>query len=195
MAVGLFAFAVWQLVLAIVGFRDEDGGKQAFERISSVAKAIFGAALGVQALQLTIGSGSKDSSDKQADWTGKLLGAPAGRVLVVLIGLGLIVFAGYLVYEGVQKKFLEKLEGGAGRAVTRLGEVGWIARGAAFGVLGVLVVVAGVKSQPSKARGLDNALKTLAAQPFGKWLLTAVALGFIAYGVFQLVTASKHKEG
>jgi hypothetical protein len=195
MAFGLFAYAVWQIVLAVVGYQQEDGKKRLFKRISAGGKAVFGAAIGVQALKLTLGGGSKDSSQKQADWTGKLLGVPAGHVLVVIIGLALIGFAGYLAYEGFKKKFLDKLDEGVGRTITRLGQVGWIARGVAFGVLGILVVVAGVKSQPEKARGLDRALKTLADQPFGKWILTAVALGLAAYAVFQLVTASKHKEG
>jgi hypothetical protein len=196
MALGLFAFAVWQLILAAIGFQQEDDTKRVFKRVSAVAKAVFGLVLGIQAATLTFsGGGGQSSSSKQGDWTGKLLGQPGGKVLVVLIGLAVLGFAGYLVYQGVEKKFLEKLEGGASRTIVRLGQVGWIARGAAFGVLGVLVVVAGVKKQPEKARGLDNALKTLADQPFGKWLLVAVAFGFAAYGVFQLVTARTHKEG
>jgi hypothetical protein len=196
MALGLFAFAVWQLILAAIGFQQEDGGKRVFKRLSAVAKAIFGLVLGVQAATLTFsGGGGKSSSSKQGDWTSKLLGQPGGRVLVALIGLAVLGFAGYLIYQGVAKKFLEKLEGSASRTIVRLGQVGWIARGVAFGVLGVLVVVAGVEKQPEKARGLDNALKTLADRPYGKWLLAAVALGFAAYGVFQLVTARTHKEG
>jgi hypothetical protein len=100
-----------------------------------------------------------------------------------------------LTYEGIEKKFLEKLVGRPSKRIVRLGQVGWIARGVTFGVLGVLVVVAGATSQPAKARGLDNAFKTLAQQPYGKWLLTAVAFGLASYGVFQLVTARTHKEG
>jgi Domain of Unknown Function (DUF1206) len=196
MAVGLFAFAVWQVVLAVVGFETAKDKEQALKRAAAGGKAVVGLALGVQSLKLVLGSGNgQSSSQKQADWTGKLLGAPAGRVLVVLVGLAVIAFAGYLIYSGVEKKFLERLEGASSETIVRLGQFGWIARGVAFGVLGILIVVAGVESQPQKARGLDAALKTLAAQPFGKWILAAVALGFAAYGVFQLVTARRHKEG
>jgi Domain of Unknown Function (DUF1206) len=195
MAVGLFAFAVWQVVLAVVGFEQAKDKELAFKRAAAGGKAVLGVVLGVQSLQLVLGGGGKSSSQKQADWTGKLLGLPAGRVLVVLIGLAVIGFAGYLVYSGWEKKFLERLEGANSKQIVRLGQFGWVARGVAFGMLGILIVIAGVKSQPEKARGLDAALKTLAAQPFGKWILTAVALGFAAYAVFQLVTARRHKEG
>ena len=195
MAFGLVFYAVWQFIEAAIGFSDKDGGKRAYKRLSAAAKGVFGAALAVQSARLVMGGGSKSSSQKQADWTASLLDAPAGRVLVVLVGLSVIAWAGYLAYKGVKKKFLEKLEGGADPKVVRLGQVGWIARGVAFGVLGILVVIAGVREQPEKARGLDAALKTLADQPFGPWLLSAVALGLAAYGVFQLVTARHRREG
>ena len=195
MAIGLGFFAIWQFIEAAIGYQEKDGGEKVFKRISAVAKGLFGAALGIQALKLALGGGSKSSGQSQQDWTAKLLDLPAGRVLVVAIGLGVIGFAGYLAYKGVTKQFLEKLEGGADQKVVKLGQAGWIARGVAFGVLGGLVVVAGFKHQPEKSRGLDSALKTLADQPFGKWLLVAVALGLAAYGVFQLVTARHRREG
>jgi hypothetical protein len=58
-----------------------------------------------------------------------------------------------------------------------------------FGALGVLVVVAAVQYDPQKANGIDGALKTLAAQPFGKWILSLVALGFVAFGLYGLAQA------
>jgi hypothetical protein len=196
MAVGLWFFAIWQFVEAAIGFEEEDGKKKIFKRVGAGAKGLFGAALGLQALKLVLGSGGQSSSKKQTDWTADLLGLPAGRVLVVIIGLAVIAFSGYLAYKGVKKKFVKKIGGGgADPKVVKLGQVGYIARGVAFGVLGILVVVAGVKSQPEKSRGLDGALKALAEQPYGKWILILVALGLAAYGVFQLVTARNRREG
>lgn len=195
MAVGLFAYMIWQAVEAVIGFEDKDGNEKLFKRASAGLKALIGLALGVQSLRLVLGGGNKDSGQQQADWTARLLGAPAGKLLVVLAGLALIAFAGYLVYKGVKKKFTHKVEGGMDPKLTRLGQFGYIARGVAFGVLGILVVVAGLQEQPEKAAGLDAALKTLAGQPFGKWILVAVALGLGAYGVFMLVTAPRRREG
>jgi hypothetical protein len=47
-------------------------------------------------------------------------------------------------------------------------------------------MIAAVKYDPNKAKGLDGALKTLAGQPYGKWLLGLIALGFLAYGMYGL---------
>lgn len=196
MAVGLLAYAAWMVAEAAVGYhRESDDKKRLGKRIAAAAKAVFGLALCSEAVKLVVGSGEQSSSQKQADWTGKLMGLPAGRVLVVLVGLGVIAFAGLLIYQGIEKKFLEKLESGTSKTVTKLGQAGYIARGVAFGVLGVLVVVAGVKHQPDKARGLDAALKTLAGEPYGPWILAVVAIGLAAYGAFMLVTAPRREEG
>jgi hypothetical protein len=52
---------------------------------------------------------------------------------------------------------------------------GYIAKGLAIAGAGVLVIVAASRSQPNKATGLDGALKTLGAQPYGAALLIAAA--------------------
>jgi hypothetical protein len=55
------------------------------------------------------------------------------------------------------------------------------------------VVVAAVRFRPEEASGLDQALNTLAQQPYGPWLLAAVALGLAAYGVFCFFDARYHR--
>ncbi len=70
-----------------------------------------------------------------------------------------------------------------------LGRVGYIAKGIALGVLGVLFVVAAVQHDPQQAGGLDSAFATLAAQSFGVALLVAVGLGFAAYGLYSFARA------
>lgn len=196
MAIGLFAYAVWQAISAAIGYRTESDDKKRYvKRGGAALKAVIGVLLGLQAARLTLGSSQKSSSSKQEDWTAKLLDAPAGRVLVVIAGLIVLVYAAYLAYRGVKKKFLESLKGHPGQSMVRFGQAGYIARGVVFAIVGALIIVAGVKEQPEKARGLDGALKTLADQPFGTWLLALVALGLAAYGVFRVMTARQTKAG
>jgi hypothetical protein len=68
-----------------------------------------------------------------------------------------------------------------------LGQVGYIARGVALCVVGGLLSYATLTSDRQKAQGLDGALQTILAQPFGRVLLTAVALGFVAFALFALL--------
>ena len=45
------------------------------------------------------------------------------------------------------------------------------------------------QNSSSKATGLDGALRTVREQPYGPWLLSAVALGIGAYGVYSFARA------
>ena len=68
--------------------------------------------------------------------------------------------------------------------MVRLGQVGYAAKGVALAIVGLLFVVAGVTFDPDRAGGLDTALRTLNGQPYGPYLLTALALGIACFGAY-----------
>jgi hypothetical protein len=74
-------------------------------------------------------------------------------------------------------------------AVIRLGQVGYVCRGAVFALVGVFVIKAAKDHQPGKARGFAAALKSVADAPFGQFLLIAPALGLICFGAYCVVEA------
>jgi len=51
------------------------------------------------------------------------------------------------------------------------------------------VVVAACRSEPKRATGLDGALRTLGAHPYGAALLIAAGLGIITYGLYSFAMA------
>ena len=73
--------------------------------------------------------------------------------------------------------------------VTTLGTVGSIARAVVFAVVGVFLVVAAVTFDPAQAQGLDGGLRKLATTPLGPWLLIAVALGLVTFGIYSCCEA------
>jgi len=187
--VALFALGAWQVAKAIHGgFGSDDTG----ERAKAVGRAAVYIALGFAALSFARGGGS-DASTQTADATAKLMEAPFGRILVGAVGLAIVGVGIYHVYKGWKKKFLEDLQrlpsGTAGPWVRRLGVLGYVAKGVALGIVGVLFVTAAVTADPSKSTGLDGALHTLRDQPAGVLMLVIVSLGFVAYGVYSFVRA------
>jgi hypothetical protein len=71
--------------------------------------------------------------------------------------------------------------------------VGWCALGVAYGVPGVLLVVAAVRYDPAQPTTLDAGLQAVADQPYGPPLLGLLALGLVAFGVYCLYDARYRK--
>jgi hypothetical protein len=186
--VGFLGLALWQLAEAV--FRR--GNSELTDTVKSVAKGIVYAALAFTTLQFARGGGSSSSSQSR-DFTASLLKQSGGRILVIVIGLAVLGVGIYHVYKGLTKGFLDDLAGSPGTAVERLGMAGYAAKGVALGVVGLLFVVAGLRESAAAASGLDGALKALREQPFGTALLTLVALGLIAYGVYSFARAKYAK--
>lgn len=171
--VGFVLLALWQATEAIAW-------GEAADRAKAAAKAVVYAVLAVTTVSvLTSGSGGSSGGA-----TSGLLSSGIGRVLVGLVGLGVVAVGGYHVVKGWKEKFLEDLESSPAPWVRTAGKIGYLGKGAALAVVGVLLVVAAVQADPEKASGLDAALHALAGLPFGAVLLTLVALGFAAYGVY-----------
>jgi hypothetical protein len=197
-AVGMIALAAWQLAEVLrwrhgLSASGEARKKAVTKTVKSVAKAVVYVALAVLAIRYATGSGSSSSGQQQQQTAG-VFGWPAGRWLVGLAGLVVIGVGVYHVYKGVTRKFMKQLDLGSAPAGTRglvekVGLVGFPGKGVALGLVGGLLVYAAVTFDPEKATGLDGALRTVLDAPFGKFLLTLVALGIAAFGVFCLIRA------
>ena len=196
LAVGLVALAAWQAA-EVLRWRSRlsssgDARKKAVEKVvKAVAKAVLYAALAVLAVRTATGGGGSGGQQQAAG----VFGWPAGRWLVGLVGLVVIGVGVYLVHKGVSKRFLEEIDLGPAspqttRWVTRLGQAGFPAKGVALGVVGGLLVYAAATFDPAGATGgLDGALRTVLSAPFGRVLLTLVAIGIAAFGAYCFVRA------
>lgn len=179
---GFVLLALWQLTEAVAW-------GEASDRAKAAAKAVTYGVLAATTLAVLLrgdGGGSSGS-------TAGLLGSGLGRVLVGVAGVGVVAVGGYHVVKGWQERFLDDLTGRPAPWVRRAGRIGYVGKGVALGVVGVLLVVAAVQADPEKAEGLDAALHALAGLPFGAVLLTLVALGFAAYGVYAFGRARHAK--
>ncbi|TQJ61353.1 uncharacterized protein DUF1206 [Arthrobacter sp. SLBN-83] len=190
-AVACGALALWMLSEAFYGARSEtESKKKVKEAATAVGKAVVFGFLAFTFAVFAAG-GSKNSSQSASDFTAKLMGAPAGVVFVIVVGLAIVAAGVFYAYRGVSRKFMEDLQdpGSARTAVEWLGTVGYAAKGVVLAAVGVLIVVAAATADPSKSSGLDGGLKALGSQPYGVFLLAAIAAGLICYGVYSMARA------
>ena len=189
-AIALAALGLWYLLGSFL-VHESDTKRRAAKIAIGVGKGIAYLALSVGAIGFAVGSGS-DSAGQATSLTAQLLATPGGVILIVVLGLVVCAIGGYMVWKGVTRGFEDDLavpSGKTGAVVKGAGVLGYVARGVALFVVGVLFIVASVTADPSKASGLDGALKALADLPFGKVILVVVGLGFIAYGVYSALRA------
>jgi hypothetical protein len=197
LAVGLFAYTGWCFVQAILD--PEHKGSDAKGLVKRGAKAISGliyGSLGVYAVHLSQGTASSagGGQSRAASWSAEVMQWPGGRWLVGIGGAIIAIYGLVQAWRGKELEFLESLkEREIGhkqhKAVKVVGQAGLWARAVVFLMIGGFIILAAVQHQPGEARGLRGALTTLLSQPYGQWLMAAVALGLACYGLFCFVKA------
>jgi hypothetical protein len=157
---------------------------------------IYGA-LAWTAYKVVVGTPTSNAEQTQQATAG-VMARPAGLWLVALGGVAVIAVGVGLIVYGARRKFEKRLLIGqmsrsARRTAVYLGQLGYIAKGIAFGIVGILLFQAATSHNPAKSRGLDAALRLLVAQPYGALLLILVAIGFASFGAYCFFQARYRK--
>ena len=191
LGIGFAAYALWRLSEAAFGVTGEPNG--AGPRVKSLGRAVIYA--GLAYLTFTVISGTdRSQSRRQQDITATVMQHSAGRWLVGIVGLIIVIIGLVLVGEGARRRFMKYLRTSQlgprmRRVVELLGVTGTIARGLVFALAGVLVIDAAITHKASESGGIDKALLTLRDQPFGEFLMLLAALGLVVFGVYGLCEA------
>jgi hypothetical protein len=191
-ALGLLGYAGWRFTEAVLG-RTLEGEESAkwWKRLGYVARGLWYLGLfGVAASALA----GADESNGEDRYTAKVLEWPAGRWIVVAVGLGILGAGVFNLWRGVTGRFrrrlkLRKLDELEERVFTAFGVVGHLARGLVFSLIGVFLVRAAWQYDPAEAIGLDGALAKILRRDYGDTLLGLVAAGLLAYGLYCFVEA------
>jgi len=190
LVIGFAGMTLWRLSEAIGGSA-ESGGRKPSKRLANLARAVFYAAVTYGLLKYALGVGQPSSSDSQAqDLTAVAFKHPGGQWVVVIAGVVVVIAGLSMMYRAFQRKFLKNLRLGAAstrtrKTVTRLGQIGGIARGLVFATVGVFLVIAARDANPGQAKGVDSALRSLAHTPLGPVLLVIIAIGLVTFGIYS----------
>jgi hypothetical protein len=190
LVIGFAGMTLWRLSEAVRGSADPDGRK-ASKRLANLARAVFYAVVTYGILKYALGVGQPSSSDNQSrDLTAAALKHHGGQWIVAIAGVIVVIAGLYTMYRAYKLKFLKRLRMGSAstrtrKVVTRLGQIGGMARGFVFATIGVFLVIAAKDANPKQAKGIDSALRALAHTPLGPVLLVVVALGLATFGLYS----------
>ncbi|EME21947.1 DUF1206 domain-containing protein [Rhodococcus triatomae] len=186
------AMGLWRLAETVIGPHatepSTEDDSSFFDRMKAFGLAVVYFAFAYSAYQFARGSG-KSSGEQNAGLSARLMESTGGKTVLIVVGLIAIAIGAYHVYKGASKNFLDDLKTSGGRFVEPLGVVGYVAKGLVIVGAGILVIVATLRSDPSKATGIDGAVKTLGEAPFGQFLLVAAGAGIASYGLYSFVMA------
>lgn len=196
MALGLIGYAVWRI---IEGVTDPEGrgsdAKGMALRASFIARGLAHGALGITALRVAFRKTSGDDDGGAAkEATSRAMEAPGGEWLVIAVALGIAGYGLYQLYRAAVAKLSKQLDFGAIQAETgnwmiHICRFGIAARGLVFTMIGVLLFRAGRDENAQEAGGIGEALGALGGGDNGRLILGVVAVGMIAYGVYEAINA------
>jgi Domain of Unknown Function (DUF1206) len=202
LALGLAGLCLWQGAEMLRHHRHlPPPGRERWSALGQLVKTVGTALmygyLAYAALRTALGHGQGRSREQNT--VRGVLGWPGGQALVVAVAVVTGAIGIYLAVKGLRSGFddefaMDTVSPALRRLTHRTIQVGFVMKGVALALVGVVVAWAAVSSDPRQADGLDGALRTVAGAPFGQWLLTVIAAGLAAYAVYCVVRA-RHPVG
>ena len=195
LAAGLVGYALWRFLEAFADANRKGTKAKALAVRAGYAASgfVYGSlALYAERLALHDSAGRGGSRGSGLDtW----IGQSAAEWLVPLAALCLIAYAIQQFASAWRGKLDSRVSAGeaereTGSWVIAVSRFGIAARACVFAGIGVLLLTSPGKSASAAAEtDTVDSLQWLSRLPSGRWVLAAVALGLVAYGVYQLVHA------
>ncbi|HEX6435235.1 MAG TPA: DUF1206 domain-containing protein [Gemmatimonadales bacterium] len=192
-AAGLLGYGLWRVVEALLDpERRGTGWKALAVRAGFLVRGLFHGGLALTAFRLALQERSGGAGDQVRRWTGRAFELPAGELLVGLAAAFIAGYGLYQFYRAWSPKLQRHLQLGelppeVRRWVLGVSRFGIAARGIVFCLIGFFLTRALLRHDAAEAGGLRESLRALAN--LGRWPFVVVALGLVAYGVYELVNA------
>lgn len=189
LAAGFAGLALWRFAETLYG-QAGPGGQATSKRLASLVLAVvYGVTCGV-VVNFILGVGRTSSDTESKSFTARVLAHSGGQVLVAGIGVAAAAVGIGVGIYGLRRMFARylrtaQMSAATSKVVEGLGVAGYLTRGVVFCIAGGFLIDAAVSFDPQKAQGLDGSLRKTAATPLGPWLLFAIALGLLIFGVYS----------
>ena len=202
LAVGFAGLCVWQAVEVFRHHRclpdpGPDRRSAVLQLGKTVGTALTYGFLAVSAARVALGARQHRHEEEQT--VRGVFAWPGGQQLVVVAGLVVVAIGLYHVRKGLRSEFLQEIDLSTVAPALctlahRSSQLGFVLKGVSFVLVGGIVAWAAITFDPEQATGLDGALRAIAAEPYGRWVLTAIAVGLASFAVYCLARA-RHPVG
>ena len=189
---GLICYSTWRILegISITPYKKKLWGK----KLRYWASALVYLTVAFTAYKvLNYEQGSDDQH-----WSQQLFNKDYGKIVLALVALG---FAGngiYQIWYGLSSKYKKHVSGtdiGNSNAgfLAKSGKIGYTARGIVWLIVAYLLTRALLHSNAAEAGDTSKGFAFLETLAFGSYLLGALGLGLVAYGVYNLLRSGFEK--
>lgn len=195
LALGLFCYTFWRIIQSVREARKSEGAtKKSGKVIRYLFSAIMYFLFALYAARRFFGNNEKGGGDNTQSTVAALMSKPFGLWLVGLLGLALAITGVYQIFYGLSGKYRKhvqnmSLHSTASRNLLRAGKIGYVARGIVWLMLAWLSFKAAFHADSGEAGDTTKAFHFLESASFGSYLLGALGLGLVCYGVFNFIRA------
>lgn len=204
-AIGLFAYSLWRFYQTIKRPKEKANDKKIksiFKRIRYFYSGILYGAIAYSFAKPLIRAlgGNREAhvedndngEEKAALW--ELLSMDWGKALLWILAAIIAGQALQQFYIAYTAGFMKKIDNYPNVKheydfIKKSGRLGYISRGVVFGVLAFFIIQVILQHNANAYKGTEGALQYLLTFSYGTWLLGAIALGLILYGIFNVMVA------
>lgn len=202
-ALGLVCYTIWRFIQGIKDTENKgDDAKGIAVRMRYVFSGLVYGALAYLAANMVLGNsnGNGGGSNSRETLASELLHQPFGQWLVGIVAVITMLTGIYQVYYALSDKYKKNVHAAGMKheieeKMVRMGKIGYIARGVVWLVIGYLFLKAALQSDAQEAGGSADAFHFLENATYGSYLLGAVAIGLIFYGIFMFMRAKYQPIG
>ncbi len=187
---GLICYSVWRLIQAFSAPSKEE--MKWPRRVRYFFSGIIYLSVAGTAIQVIQNREEKGNGNQY--WVSEVLNHSFGQWLVALGALMLAGVGIYQIYYGLSEKYRKhvqqlNLHSSGSSLLLRSGKIGYIARGFVWLIIAYLFFRAALHNNSSEAGDTGKAFDFIESSALGSYLLGALGIGLIAYGVFNFIRA------
>ncbi|MCM3595071.1 DUF1206 domain-containing protein [Metabacillus idriensis] len=191
--IGLIGYVIWEVIKTILDPENKGtDAKGLLTRAGYGVSAIIYGGIAFKAISIAMHASSGGGGGSEKTISAKLLAQPFGQWIIGLVGMIIIGYGVYELYNGYTERFMNKfrvseMNQHEKKIARKSGKMGLIARGAVLAMIGYFFIQTAITANPEQSKGIDGALAELASKPYGQWLLGIAAAGLMLYGIYEVI--------
>jgi hypothetical protein len=193
-ALGLLCYSIWRGIQTFGNTENKDNNAKG---ISSRVRYLFSGAVYLAVAFVaakTLFDKDKGNGDANQTFVAELLSKPLGQWMAALVALSIAGVGVYQAYYGLSEKYKKhvselNVHNNASHYLLTAGKIGYVSRGVVWLIIAFLMMKAALHANSKEAGDTGKAFQFLESSSYGSYMLGALGVGLVLYGVFNVVRA------